>query len=163
MSKYKKDKSLMLFFAILLSVLFVVGIPGIILSAGKNYIIMAICIIFVAGGFYVMPILWVQFASLCSLGRLIYAVENEYIYTVKDLAIYLNKDEKTAKSEINRCIQKRYLTGYLFDGETLTLNENKKVGKTVKTVVCSGCGATVNISDGLNRCEYCGKPIKMEK
>ena len=154
MSKYKKDKSLMLFFAILLSVLFVAGIPGIVLSAGKSAILLALSIICVAAGFYVMPILWIQFGSLCSLGRLIFAVENEYIYTVKDLAIYLNKDEKSVRNEINTCIRKRYLTGYLFDGETLTLNENKKVGKTVRTVVCSGCGATVNITDGMNRCEY---------
>ena len=142
-------------------ILFVVGIPGIVFTAGRLPLLMALFIACVACGFYVMPILWVYYGTLCTLGRLVYAVENEYIYTVKDLSVYLNKSEETVRDEINKCIQKRYLQGYLFDGVTLKLNENKKVGKTVKTVVCSGCGATVNITDGANRCEYCGKPISM--
>lgn len=163
MSKIKKTKSIVFSFSLLISILFVAGIPGIVLTAGKIPFLMAICIAFVGLGFYGMPILWTYYGTLCSLERLIFAIEREYIYTVKDLALYLNRSEQTVKSEINKCIQKRYLEGYLFDGQMLILNENEQARKTVKTVVCSGCGATVNISAGSNRCEYCGKPIPMNK
>ena len=67
MSKVKKDMNVSLIVALVSSVLFVVGIPMIILFAGKMWVFMALGIIFVIFGFYGGPLLWIRYASFFKL------------------------------------------------------------------------------------------------
>ena len=51
----------------------------------------------------------------------------------------------------------------LFDGEKLTLNENRKQGRRLINVKCSNCGAAYGYySDKDGVCPYCGTPAKHE-
>lgn len=163
MKKLNFKRGLALFFGIFMSIGFVLGIPGIVLFAGKSGILLALSIILVVAGFYGMPMVWIHFGNLGSLKRLVVAVENEYIYDVKNLSLYLNISEKETINRIQTCIKKQYITGYLFDGNTLTINENIKATKKIRSTKCPNCGASVTISATSNKCEYCGKYINDDK
>ena len=57
-------------------------------------------------------------------------------------------------------IRKGYLVGYIREGDRLVLNENRALGPTQYTLVCSHCGATVELTKGdTARCPYCGSVL----
>ncbi|MFR3346866.1 MAG: hypothetical protein ACLTSK_02445 [Christensenellales bacterium] len=69
MERLKKRQAKVLTAAVVMSVLFVVGIPAIILGATNEiWALMILGIIFTVAGFYGMPLVWVSYASgfLCS-------------------------------------------------------------------------------------------------
>ena len=76
------------------------------------------------------------------------AVTQEHLYTVADLAQRLSVNGKTASATLNNCIRKGYLVGYIREGDRLVLNENRALGPTQYTLVCSHCGATVELTKG---------------
>ena len=88
------------------------------------------------------------------------AVTQEHLYTVADLAQRLSVNGKTASATLNNCIRKGYLVGYIREGDRLVLNENRALGPTQYTLVCSHCGATVELTKGdTARCPYCGSVL----
>ena len=72
----------------------------------------------------------------------------------------LSVNGKTASATLNNCIRKGYLVGYIREGDRLVLNENRALGPTQYTLVCSHCGATVELTKGdTARCPYCGSVL----
>ena len=74
--------------------------------------------------------------------------------------VLLSVNGKTASATLNNCIRKGYLVGYIREGDRLVLNENRALGPTQYTLVCSHCGATVELTKGdTARCPYCGSVL----
>lgn len=165
MEKFLKAKKKSFCIALTITILFICGIPMIPLGFIYHVLPIAIAgIIFTAGGFYGTPISWVLYGNLCSLGRLLYAIEKENIYTVSELSKYLQKPEKEIASQIRTLIQKTYLEGYIFDGQNLTLNENIKLKKKKTFSQCPFCGAPLppqSSDDEFVKCPYCDSPIHL--
>ena len=143
--------------ALLVTVAFVAGIPGIVLSAihGITFLLV-ICIVFVGGGFYAMPLLWVSYGGKVGFKRLLVAVDTENIYRVEDLAAHLGKTPQEIRSMLKTAIQKRYITDYLFIDDALVLNENRKQRKKIAGNQCRNCGAPLVMTDDGLICPYCG-------
>ncbi len=141
-----------------LSILAVVGIPMIVLGAVNSiWAVMVLGIVFVVAGVYVMPVLWVKFGETKRLKRMVFAVEKEYVYSVKDLALRFGMTEKSVASSIRTCIEKGYLIGYLFDGTEISANKNKPIKDGMITVQCENCGANYSYEAGSHpKCPYCG-------
>ena len=113
--------------ALIASVLFVVGIPMIILGAsgafgsvGVNRLFLIAGIVFTAGCFYGMPILWITYANARELRRVVFAVEVQRLYTVERLAAHLNLPPEVTRGKLDACFEKGYLPGFIRDGDTLT-------------------------------------------
>ena len=150
--------------SILSAVAFVVGIIMIILGAGRNTIVTIIGIILTAFDFYACPLLFVSYNSLVSLRRTVKAVNEENIYSVQKIATHTIKKPAIVKQEITKAIEKGYIIGLLFDGETLSFNENKKANHTLLIAKCPNCGANVNYySDETPICQYCGIALEEKK
>lgn len=164
MDKLKRSKNRALAAAIILTVLLISGIPAIPLGFTSGYIAVGIVgIVFTVIGFYGCPISWTAYANYAPLMRVVYAIEHESMYSVSEIATYLRKSEKTVQSIITKCIDKLYLEGYFFDGEKLTLNENKKLKQKTAYTKCPNCGAPLPASSGADghiRCPYCDTLIQ---
>ncbi len=163
MSKVKKDMNVSLIVALLSSVLFVVGIPMIVVFAGEIWVLMALGIIFVVFGFYGGPLLWMRYASFFKLKRVVEAVMEENLTTNKEIAQQLQISEKETKSLITKAINKKYITGYLYDGETLTLNNKEKPKRKIEKHRCLNCGGKLEEQEEFWHCPYCGDNFPKEK
>ncbi|NLZ25296.1 MAG: hypothetical protein GX891_02420 [Clostridiales bacterium] len=167
----KKTINKLLTASIVLSVLFVIGIPGIIISAENlesskfAAFTLALSIASVAAGFYVAPILWIQFGEYKKKQNIIISVEADAIRDISALASLYGMKAGTMKNLILTLIQKRYITDYLLneDGTKIVPNNLKqeiieeKLRKNLKRVHrCAFCGANV-VYEGLQTtCPYCG-------
>ncbi len=150
--------------SILSAFAFVGGIIMIILGAGKIPAVMITGIILTAFDFYACPILFVSYGSLVSLKRTVKAVSEENIYSVDKIATHTMKNPDVIKQEITKAIEKGYITGLLFDGETLSYNSNRKASRSLLTAKCPNCGANVNYySDETPICGYCGAALEEKK
>jgi len=153
------DRRLRLLFILSLvsSVLFVAGIPMIILGALHAKFVMVLGIVFTAADFYAMPMLWVAYGNARANRRLVYAVTRENLLTVPLLAVQLNLPAEQVRERLTVCIQKLYLTGYFFDGETLTLNTRTAPSDEILVAECESCGARLEYHPGETpTCPYCG-------
>lgn len=153
------DRQLRLLFILSLvsSVLFVAGIPMIIVGASHAKFVMILGIIFTAVDFYAMPILWVNYGNQRTNRRLVYAVTQENLLTVPLLAAQLSLPAEQVRDRLTHCIQKLYIVGYFFDGETLTLNTRTAPADQILTAVCASCGAKLEYRPGETpTCPYCG-------
>lgn len=149
----KKQKSV-LFFAIFLSIGFVAGIPAIIFGASKGIsLLLVLGIILVVFGFYGSPMLWVQFGALNQAKRIVYAVEDEKLYSVQEIAKQLQLSTGEVKNQLITAINKHYIEGYLFDGEKLTANEKRAAIKKLSR--CENCGAPLKKTRDGKYCPYC--------
>ena len=165
-----KAKKRNFIFAVVLTVALAAGIPCIVMGAiglkppshdNAGYIVLlTFGIICVTAGFYGSPIAWSRLAILNQELTLVKAVTEEHLHTVADLAQRLSVNGKTASATLNNCIRKGYLVGYIREGDRLVLNENRALGPTQYTLVCSHCGATVELTKGdTARCPYCGSVL----
>lgn len=163
--KFNIDKDIKnkLIISIVATVLFVVGIPIIIFSAINSFWVgLVFGIVFVVFGFYGSPLLWVSFGNLKSLKRVVDAVMEENLTTAKEIAGQLQISEKNAKGYITQGINKRYITGYIFDGEVLTPNEKNPPKKKVVQNKCSNCGGVLDQTATGFYCPYCGSRFEKE-
>lgn len=150
-----------LIIAVLSAILFVGGIPMIIIGASSQKIVMILGIIFVAVDFYACPILFIKYGEAVSLKRVVKAVNEEHIYEIKTLSAHTGKTEEFIKQQIRQCIDNGYIAGLLFDGEKLYFNDNQKADKKLISVKCLNCGATINYySNESPVCPYCGTPYE---
>ncbi|MBR2909186.1 MAG: hypothetical protein IKC11_02435 [Clostridia bacterium] len=138
------------------SILFVVGIPLIPVFAGKNWAIAIMGIIFTVFGFYGMPLLWIKYGTLHGMKRLVIAIIEDNLLTVSELSMQLQLDEREVRNRITKALSKRYITGFVFDGQKLSLNENKKPAYKVEVRTCDNCAARLEITDTEVYCPYCG-------
>lgn len=175
MDKLKKARKRMLTVAVVFTVMLVAGIPLIpvgFMFAGKTegavhalWLAAAIIgIAFTAVGFYGCPLAWSSYGGYSPILRVVYAVENESLYTVTEIATYLHRSEKDIQDTIRKAIDKLYLEGYFFDGKVLTLNENKKLKRRTAPDKCPNCGAPLPLPVGGEttiKCPYCDTSIQL--
>lgn len=161
MEKANKKRTRLLTLAILSAFLFAGGIPAIIVGAGRATWLMIVGIVLTAADFYACPLLFVSYGGAVSLCRTVRAVEEEHLYTVKEIAMQTRRPEGTVKEELYKCIDAGYLCGYLFDGENLTLNSNRSKESATCRVLCESCGAIYEYPvTEEGKCPYCGTPAK---
>ena len=160
MKKINIKITVLAIFAVLSSLAFAGGGPLIGVGVANEIpAVMITGIVMVAFDFYACPILWIIFAGYLNLRTVVKAVEEENLYTVEEIAKQQNKDAQGVATQIRTSMAKGYLKGYLFDGEKLTLNENRKQGKRLLKTTCPNCGATYGYySDEDGVCPYCGTP-----
>ena len=160
-----KDLKKMLIWAIVISVAFVVGIPILILGAVNSiWALLAFGIACVVIGFYGAPIIWVQYGSNRTLKRVVDAVMEEHITTNAEIAQQLQIRERDAKAFITKAINKKYITGYIYNGVELIPNEKEeKKKKIVVQNKCKNCGAPLKLDEkGNYHCPYCNSIFEKE-
>ncbi len=155
LKRIKKDENKMLIISIIASVLFVVGIPLIAMFAGKNWVIMAIGIVFVVFGFYGSPLLWISYAGKRKTKRVVEAVVEENLLTNSEIAQQLSMKDKEVKTELYKAINKKYLVGYLYDGTTLTMNDKQQPQAKLHIKKCNNCGGKLEQDGDKWHCPYC--------
>ena len=156
--------------AIVLTIGLVAGIPILVVGAvnmddNKGFVaLLVIGIACVVAGFYGAPIAWTRLVTVNQELTLVKAVTEENLYTVADIAQRLSVNGKTASATLNNCIRKGYLVGYIREGDSLVLNENRTLAPTAYTIDCPRCGAQVTLTknDSL-RCPYCGSVLTLPK
>lgn len=165
--KAKKKNTIV---AILLTAGLIAGIPLIVVGAvnmdeNKGFAaLLAIGIALVVAGFYGAPIAWTRLSTLNQELTLVQAVTAEHLHTVADLSQRLNMNGKQTSATLNNCIRKGYLTGFIREGDTLVLNENRALAPTTLTLDCNRCGATFTVRKGETaRCPYCGSIVQTDK
>ncbi|MFR5062649.1 MAG: hypothetical protein ACLTEK_06565 [Christensenellales bacterium] len=149
-----------LYLSLFASVCLPAGIPCIVLGAvNAVYPVMIIGIVATVFGFYGCPLLWMKFASLTGMKKLVVAVESDNLYTVRELCSVLNISEREARARLRSALSERYLTGFKFEDDKLILNTNFKQSNASFTIKCEDCGAPVIIDpkSAENVCQYCGK------
>lgn len=144
--------------ATVLTVMLIAGIPMIVFGAsGKMWVLMSIGIAFTALGFYGAPIAWVMYGETKFRASLVGAIEYEGRVTVDGLASQFGKPRQKIVADIRKLIEKRYLTGYVFDGETLVYAQKKERPKErIYVGKCPSCNAIMEYADGRVSCPYCG-------
>lgn len=149
--------------ALIASVLFVIGIPMIILGASGafaalwvNRLVLIAGIVFTAGCFYGMPILWVTYANAKELRRMVFAVEVQRLYTVERLAAHLNLSPEVTRGKLDACFEKGYLPGFIREGDTLAPLSDVTPENTLHSVECPSCSARFTFEGGSGKCPYCG-------
>ena len=152
----------MLALAFVFTLLFPAG--GVLLGVGLGLGVPAMWGIGIAClgcGFYGCPIAWVGYGSVHGLGRVVSAVVEEHLYTVREIASQLGMPEKEIRNRLDTCFKKRYLPGYKREGDGVTLNENTALAEEELTCVCAACGARYSYRRGTRpACPYCGTPME---
>lgn len=159
---YAKTRSA-LFLALFLTFLFPAG--GLLLGFGLSIgqpAMWAIGIACLAAAFYGCPIGWVAYGSKCSLARVVTAIEEEHLYTVRELAVQLGIPEKNIREKIDTLFRKRYLVGYIRTDSGVALNENRALSDREYTRECPSCGAQVTFRGVFGECPYCGTRIERD-
>lgn len=158
MKKINSASARLLVFAILSACLFVGGIPMIIIGAINGMtVVMIFGIVFTAFDFYACPILFTGYGGMNNLKKVVRAVEVDRIYDLKNIAVQTGLNEETVKANILKCIEKGYIEGFLFDGEALRFNDNRKAERRKLHTKCPSCGAPIDYyADEAPVCPYCG-------
>lgn len=156
--------------AIVLTIGLVAGIPLLVVGAvnmddNKGFVaLLVIGIACVVAGFYGAPIAWTRLVTVNQELTLVKAVTEENLYTVADIAQRLSVNGKTASATLNNCIRKGYLVGYIREGDSLVLNENRTLAPTAYTIDCPRCGAQITLTKNDSpRCPYCGSVLTLPK
>ena len=153
--------------ALSLILTFCLPVGGAMLGVGLGFgvaAVWAVGIVLMVVGFYGCPVAWVGYGNKRSLYRLVQAVEEENIYTVRELASQLGLSEKEVRNRIDTCFNKRYLVGYKREADGLVLNENRTLAPTAYTIDCPRCGAQVTLTKNDSpRCPYCGSVLTLPK
>lgn len=161
MEKLRKRQNKILAIALTMSILFVVGIPAIVLGATNQiWIVMVLGIIFTVGGFYGMPLIWISYGSGFSMLRIVELVERDNVYSVAEIAKQVNAKPNEVMEKIRKALEKRYIEGFLIGEDGwLRLNENVRQQRTKVAVKCHNCGATVIVEETQADCPYCGSLV----
>ena len=150
--------------ALSLILTFCLPVGGAMLGVGLGFgvaAVWAVGIVLMVVGFYGCPVAWVGYGNKRSLYRLVQAVEEENIYTVRELASQLGLSEKEVRNRIDTCFNKHYLVGYKREADGLVLNENRALREREHGAVCPSCGAKFDYKAGEDpRCPYCGTRVE---
>ena len=158
-----KDIKKHLIISIVISVLFVVGIPILIVGAtNSNYAVMGIGIAMVVIGFYGTPMMWVSYGNKRSLKNVVDAVMEDHLTTVGEIASQLQMRERPVRDLITNALRKKYITGFIYDGNTLVPNEKQAPKKKMSQNRCPNCGGVMEKTDTGWICPYCGSKFENE-
>lgn len=156
-----KDVKKMLLICLLSTLALIAGVPMIVFGATKSlWILLVLGIVCTVFGFYGMPILWVNFGSLKTLKRVVDAVMEENLTSVSEIASQLQLSERTTKDYIRKAINKKYITGFIYDGNTLVPNEKQAPKKKMSQNRCPSCGGVMEKTDTGWICPYCGSKFE---
>ncbi len=153
---------------LILSILGVIAIPGIVLSAiyiNKYPLLLISLIISIAidlFDFYGLPFFWISYSNVLKMKRLYNSIVYENIYSVEDLSKYCGYQKASVIENLNSLMKKGYLKGYLFDGQKVTLNEFTSLKKKIYLKCCPYCGGKeLHLMDDQNMvvCDYCKSKI----
>lgn len=157
MKKLNKKIVSYFFVSLFASVALVIGVPTIVFGAiGRLWYLLALGILAVVFGFYGTPLLWIHYANLLGYMTILRLIEEQHYYSVTDLAMQTNINEKSIVEKINYLITHFYLTDFSFDGNKLVLNERKSQSRKLLKNKCSNCGAVLEVLGNEVKCEYCG-------
>jgi len=158
MQNVKNRKIILLIISLLLTAGLPAGIVILVSSASNgNSGGLTIGIVMTVVGFYGAPISWTQFAEICVCNRVLSAIIDRHLLSVKDISQGTALSEKTVVSKINYCMAKGYLKNYLFNNARLV-----PVTEKFYSFTCGSCGASFKCSerDVNPSCPYCGTLIR---
>lgn len=149
-----KNVKISFFLALLFSILGVLSIPGIIIGATSNKILMIFSIVLAVFCFYGVPMFWISYANKKRLNSLTLAIKNDGILDIESLASNFNTTKEVMVNEVKNLLQKRYITGYVLIEDDHLQKIDKK--ETLQTIKCPNCGAQIIKTDsGKYNCNYC--------
>ena len=151
------------FLAHFLTYLFPIG--GLLLGFGLAIgqpAMWAIGIACIVTAFYGCTFGWVGYGNKRSLARVVTAIEEEHLYTVRELAVQLGTSEKDIRDKIDTLFRKRYLVGYIRTDSGVALNENRALAEREYTKECPSCGARVTFRGTSGECPYCGTHVERD-
>lgn len=147
--------------ALLWSILFVIGIPMIVIGAvhltkGAVWIIMMVLgIVFTASGIWGVPLMWVNYAKKRKLQRIAIVISGSESLTIDILSDTIGRTQPETRTAVRELLQKGWLTGYAF------VDQEDRVKKTstldIHHAVCTYCGASFEFKGTDSRCPYCGR------
>lgn len=155
----EKNINKLMILAVVATICLPIGIVGIVLGAVNGiWALLGVGIAMTVFGFYGTPLLWVGYASLKTMKRLVEAVEEDNVYDVRTIANLLNLRVKETDAKIREALRKKYIVGYLYENGELRLNMNVKQTPETITFTCEACGARVTVDPmkKRNECPYCG-------
>ena len=163
-NKAKKYKNKVLLSALLFTIMFIAGIPLIIIGASRSVVLLITGIFCVVMGFYVMPLLWVKFGTANKLNSIACAIFDDGLTNISEIASQAHSNGKETIGLLKTAIEKRIIEGFTIDSEKNALRP-LKAKDTEETVVikCSCCGATYRENAGNPCCPYCGTPSDVKK
>lgn len=160
MKKMKRVLKKWFFIALVTSILMVVGIPLIPISAVKGITwLLIVSIVLTAYGFYGCPLYWISYASKRELYSILCLIENEQVLTVEGLCQQTGKDANYIADKIRYLLLGGFLPGYIFNGNALEKTVIVEKKPIVLSIPCPSCGAPITLTDGEGKCEYCGSII----
>lgn len=163
MRKLKIKKIFVLLFCIFVSIVTAIAIPLIPIGVVKGWLwIWIASIVLTVHGAVFLPLYWVWFGGLCRCYKLVRMIETKFVYNANELAVMLNKHREKVIKDIRRCIENEWLTGMLFDGVNIYVNENTQLKTNPSNITCEYCGTFFLRKPYEYRCPNCGGPIDSE-
>ena len=166
MTDIEKKRKRLFTAALLLSIGFPAGILGIIFGAVEGITVLLVAgIILTVAGFYVMPMLWVQYGETRIYLSLNYAIKRDGLRKISEIAAQLGVNEARAKELIEKSFANRYIEGFKFSEDGTAIEEiisKERAAEELIPAKCASCGATAMVSRADPRCPYCGSVIKIK-
>lgn len=159
--RYKQAMIRMAAVASVLSLLLLCGVPLIPVGFSLGIIPLGVTgIVFTVLGFYGTPLAWVAFSNLASHKGVYSMIAEDGVYSVSAISGTLGKTPKAVRESVTYLINKRYLSGFTFDGaDTLTplrSGSERAGGIDAAYGKCPNCGASLITEEGKTHCPYCG-------
>lgn len=157
--------------ALISTLLFVIGIPMLIIGAthtdawgAGGTALMVAGIVFSAADFYAAPLLWVTYGNRRTLERVVFGVEKQGLTTVARLAAHLRVKEDDARSFLDAAFAKGYLDAYVRDGDTIKkFVPERNPDEVEHDVECPSCAAKFTYRGASGKCPYCGTVYRTEE
>ena len=158
MKNIDKEIKKLFVISLLVSVLFVAGIPGIIIFASKGLTpLMIISIVAVAFGFYATPMFWIAYGNKIHERNLVRLIESG-ITTLDGLSANFSGGGDIRAGVM--AVSKGYLKGYVLHDDGVI--EKIKKEAVILTVKCPVCGGTATkIANNRYKCDYCKSVFEM--
>ncbi len=157
MERFFKKVRVNLIVCIALSVMFVAGIPMVVLGAldlGHKLYIFIFGIAFVVGGFYGMPFFWLNYAKLVKRKQMLILIR-QGVCSYAGIAQAMEMKEKYVRKHIYALIRGDYISADLVTDAPIYIQP--EIEEVAKAVVCNGCGVSFVKTDDVQACPYCGK------
>lgn len=150
--------------SVIVSVLFAVGVPLVIVGAVKLsssaawWVMLSCGIAFCGGGFYATPLLWVAYANSQKDLRIVECVEVSAIYDIKRLGNRFGEKPSAMVNHLINLTSKSYLSDeYDVNKEELRIERREYVRAECRDV-CAYCGAVIN-DPSQKKCPDCGATV----
>lgn len=126
MKSLKKRRALWFCLTALSALVSLIAIPGIIISArSHDWLWFILCLAGLVWGMYGMPLLGMAYMHCHFIIQLLTLVTRKGILDLPTLAIKLGRTKEQVSRALTKQIAHEHLTGYTFDGETLTLTDRE--------------------------------------